>query len=139
MGQEQSARRAAASRGKSHGALVSAGIAAAQVNKAAALVKKWSVSKAQDVARTAFSTFARGRSNAGARKVCRDCCSAVPSVPQLTLSARRPLRITVYLWAKRIGKTMGFLLLEPFLGRTRILRLGKISPPCANLTWLDVL
>ena len=39
--------------------------------------------------------------------------------------ACRPLRITVYLWAKRIGKTMGFLLLEPFLGRTRILRLEK--------------
>ena len=89
MGQELNARRAKASRGKPHGALVSAGMAAAQVKRAASILKKWPASKAQDVARTTFSTFARGRSSAGTRKVCHDCSSVFPSVPQFSMSIWR--------------------------------------------------
>ncbi|CAE7247860.1 unnamed protein product [Symbiodinium sp. CCMP2592] len=57
------------SRGKSHGALVAAGIAKKQVERAAECVKKYTVSPKQDVVRIVFSDYGRGHNSANARKV----------------------------------------------------------------------
>ena len=84
--QEQALRRATYSRGKTHGALVSAGMAASQVRKAASLVQTFTMSQAQDVARTVFSELSRGRSSATSRKVRLGC-------QELLLPLPSPLRI----------------------------------------------
>ena len=68
--QERSAFLSSRSRGKSHGTCISAGIAAVQVRKASEIIKKFSKSQEQDIARVTFSDFSRGKSTASARKVC---------------------------------------------------------------------
>ena len=60
------------SSGRAHGALVANGIAKRQVARAAA-VQKFAASGEQDIARIAFSHFARGRNSSVARNVCFAC------------------------------------------------------------------
>ena len=55
--------------GKTHGAAVSAGMARAQVKRAAKVVQTFTVSPDQDIVRIVFSTFGRGQSSAHTRKV----------------------------------------------------------------------
>ena len=57
------------SRGKTHGALVAAGVARKQVREAAEFAKKFHAAPGQDVVRAVFSDFGRGAHSANLRKV----------------------------------------------------------------------
>ena len=53
-------------------------MAAAQVKKAAGLIKKFTKSQEQDIARVTFSDYARGHASAATRKVPLDSTGVVP-------------------------------------------------------------